>query len=100
MSFAQPAGVVDLLRDLIAIPSVNPDGDPGTDQTGEAACADYVTAFLREACGADVVLEEVLPGRPNVIARFPCEAAEPATRLLFGPHLDTVGVGGARGAAW
>jgi len=94
MSFAQPAGVVDLLRDLIAIPSVNPDGDPGTDQTGEAACADYVTAFLREACGADVVQEEVLPGRPNVIARFPCEAAEPATRLLFGPHLDTVGVGG------
>jgi acetylornithine deacetylase len=94
MSFVPASGVVALLRDLIAIPSVNPDGDPGTDLTGEAACADYVAAFLREACGASVEVEEVLPGRPNVIARFPCESPTPSTRLLFGPHLDTVGVGG------
>jgi acetylornithine deacetylase/succinyl-diaminopimelate desuccinylase-like protein len=91
---SSPSGVVDLLRDLIAIPSVNPDGDPGTDQTGELACAEYVADFLRKACGADTVLEEVLPGRPNVIARFPCDRSNPSTRLLFGPHLDTVGVGG------
>jgi len=91
---ATPTGVVELLRDLIAIPSVNPDGDCGTDQTGEKACADYVAAFLRDACGAEVVLEEVLPGRPNVIGRFPCDQSAPSHRILFGPHLDTVGVGG------
>ncbi|RFC41782.1 MAG: acetylornithine deacetylase/succinyl-diaminopimelate desuccinylase [Verrucomicrobia bacterium] len=89
-----PSGVVDLLRDLIAIPSVNPDGDPGTDRTGELACAEYVADFLTNRCGAETVLEEVLPGRPNVIARFPCERDRPSNRLLLGPHLDTVGVGG------
>jgi acetylornithine deacetylase/succinyl-diaminopimelate desuccinylase-like protein len=89
-----PSGPVDLLRDLIAIPSVNPDGEPGTDQTGELACAEYVADFLTRRCGAETVLEEVLPGRPNVIARFPCEHPDPPDRLLFGPHLDTVGVGG------
>jgi len=92
-----PDGPVGLLRDLVAIPSVNPDGDHGADpdQTGVSACAEYVAAFLR-ACGADVVVEDVLPGRPNVIARFPCDHPEPESLpgILFGPHLDTVGIAG------
>lgn len=95
-----PSNVVELLQALIRIPSVNPDGDPGTelpDVTGELACAQWVGDFLR-SCGADVVLEEVETGRPNVIGRF---ASNPAAsegaqkpRLLFAPHTDTVGVGG------
>ena len=89
----KPTTVVELLQDLIRIPSVNPDGDPGTDQLGEQACAEYVAAFLRECCGAEVELEEVLPGRPNVIGRFPNRTG--ATKgMLFGPHTDTVGVAG------
>ena len=88
---ARPSTVEELTQALVRIPSVNPDGDPGTDLTGEAACADYVAAFLRD-CGADVIVEDVLPGRPNVIGGF--VSGENKPKILFGPHLDTVGVGG------
>lgn len=85
--------VVDIASALIRIPSVNPDGgDPGTDQTGEAACASWVAEFLR-GCGAEVSLREVLPGRPNVIGRFASRRAG-GCRILLAPHLDTVSVAG------
>lgn len=86
-----PADVISLLQHLIRIPSVNPDNAPGTDRTGEAALADFVGAWL-EAIGAEVTLDEVRPGRPNLIARFTPLDGRP--RMLLGPHLDTVGVGG------
>jgi acetylornithine deacetylase/succinyl-diaminopimelate desuccinylase-like protein len=86
----QPADVVELASELIRRPSVNPDGDPGTDQVGEQACAEYVADFLR-TLGAEVELRPVHPGRPNVVARFP---APGKPRLLFAPHTDTVSVGG------
>jgi acetylornithine deacetylase len=81
--------VVSLLQALIRIPSVNPDNSPGTSQTGEAAIANFLRDWL-EAIGATVTLEEILPGRPNLIARFAPLDGRP--RILFGPHLDTVGV--------
>jgi succinyl-diaminopimelate desuccinylase len=87
---AIPQSVTALCQALVRIPSVNPDGDPGVAQTGEADCAAYVGEFLRH-CGAEVVLEEVLPGRPNVIGRFashPSADGKPKPRILFGPHLD------------
>jgi acetylornithine deacetylase/succinyl-diaminopimelate desuccinylase family protein len=87
-----PASVVDLASELVRIPSVNPDGDPGTAHTGEAACASYVARFLAN-CGAAVELIEILPGRPNVIGRFPSNGSD-KPRVLFAPHTDTVGVGG------
>lgn len=93
---AFPQSVVELAQALIRIPSVNPDGDPGVDKTGEADLAAYVGDFLKQ-CGAAVTLEEVLPDRPNVIGRFPSEPSHdgnPKPRIVFGPHLDTVGVGG------
>ena len=66
---AAPKNVVELLQDLVAIPSVNPQGDPGTEQTGEQAIGEYVADFLR-GLGAEVSLDPVEPGRPNVIASF------------------------------
>ncbi len=48
-----PKNVVDLLRDLVAIPSVNPEGNPCTDKTVEQAMAASVAACLR-TCGAEV----------------------------------------------
>ena len=45
----RPSNVTELLQALVRIPSVNPDGDPGTTATGEAACAAYVAEFLRLA---------------------------------------------------
>jgi acetylornithine deacetylase/succinyl-diaminopimelate desuccinylase-like protein len=82
--------VADLLRELIRIPSVNPDGDPGTTHTGEKECAKFVADFLR-SCGAEAWLEDVLPERPNVLGRFP-SAGTAKPRLLFAPHTDTVSV--------
>ncbi len=84
--------VVQICRDLVAIPSVNPDGEPGTENTGEKACAEYAGEFCRRL-GAEVCYEEVLPDRPNVIARFPRgEAGKP--KILLAPHTDTVSVAG------
>lgn len=84
-------GVSGLLRQLVRIPSVNPDNAPGTPDTGEEALALFLKDWL-EGIGAQVVLEEVRPGRPNLIARFAPRDGRP--RVLLGPHLDTVGVGG------
>ena len=47
-----PANVVELLQALVRIPSVNPDGDPGVEVPGEAACAKYVGEFLGGGGGA------------------------------------------------
>ncbi|MGB0775345.1 MAG: M20 family metallopeptidase [Akkermansiaceae bacterium] len=82
-----PSDVTSLLQSLIQIPSVNPDNAPGTDQTGEAAMADYVQSYLQNI-GFSVTQEEILPGRPNVIAR--CPGSDDRPRILLGPHLDTV----------
>jgi acetylornithine deacetylase/succinyl-diaminopimelate desuccinylase-like protein len=88
---AAPKNVVELLQDLVAIPSVNPQGCPGTDKIGEQAMGEYVAAFLR-ALGAEVTLEQVEPGRPNVVASF--TPGKPVAHLAFAPHLDTVSVAG------
>ncbi len=81
---------LQLLQELIRIPSVNPDGDPGVSAAGEGSIADYLKIFL-EGLGAEVELREVLPGRPNVVARFPSNRPG-KPRLLLAPHTDTVSV--------
>jgi len=86
-----PADVVSLLQHLVRIPSVNPENAPGTELTGEAEIANFLAGWL-EGLGATVTQEEIRPGRPNLIARFAPMDGRP--RILLGPHLDTVGVGG------
>ena len=83
--------VVALLQTLVKTPSVNPDGDPGVSPDGEKAVALVISAFL-EPLGFEVTLEEVEPGRPNLIARAPGPANRP--RIMLAPHLDTVGISG------
>jgi acetylornithine deacetylase/succinyl-diaminopimelate desuccinylase-like protein len=83
--------VVSLLQQLVRIPSVNPDNAPGTEQIGEETLAVFLSGWL-ESIGAEVALEEIKHGRPNLIARFAPLDGRP--RILLGPHLDTVGVGG------
>jgi acetylornithine deacetylase len=80
---------IQLLQTLIRIPSVNPDDSSGSCATGEADIANALAEWLSSSA-CDVVLEEVLPGRPNLIARFAPLDGRP--RILLGPHLDTVGV--------
>lgn len=87
-----PRSPVLLLGDLIRIPSVNPEGDPGVSEPGEARIATHLATILRDL-GAEVSLREVLPGRPNVVARFPSDRPG-KPRLLLAPHTDTVSVVG------
>jgi len=78
-----------LLRDLVAIDSVNPTLVPGA--AGEAAIADTIAAEMRRA-GLDVVVQRVAPGRPNVIGIL--DGAAPGRSMMFCGHIDTVGVAG------
>lgn len=88
------ADVVDLLASLVAIPSVNPafrqPGDPD-EWFGEARAAGFVADWLRNV-GLDVEVDEVEPGRPNVIARL--KGTGGGRRWLWEGHLDTVQVTG------
>lgn len=80
-----------LLRDLIAIPSVNPAFVPaGSPNTGEKRVADFLISQIRKA-GLDVERQRVFPQRDNVIARM-LPQHKPTQRLVLAPHLDTVGV--------
>jgi acetylornithine deacetylase len=83
------SSTLTLLRDLVAINSVNPSLVAGA--PGEAEAAACVEAFLR-AASIDTRLVEVAPGRPNVIGVV--EGARPGRTVLLCAHLDTVGVDG------
>lgn len=78
---------LSLLRELVAINSVNPSLVPGSPGEGDAAAC--LEAFFR-ARRIDVTVTAVAPGRPNVVAALEGARAGP-TFLLCG-HLDTVGV--------
>jgi acetylornithine deacetylase/succinyl-diaminopimelate desuccinylase-like protein len=88
-----PQNVTELLQALVRIPSVNPHGMAGNGAfVGEQQCAEFVGEFL-EGCGAVVELQQVQPGRPNVIGRLPSDLPGKPLLLLV-PHLDTVSVNG------
>jgi acetylornithine deacetylase len=80
---------IRLLRDLVAINSVNPTLVPGA--PGEAAVGDAIAHEMRRL-GLDVSVEPVVPGRPNVIGVV--EGRAKGRSLMFCGHTDTVGVGG------
>ena len=82
---------IRLLRDLVAINSVNPTLVPGA--PGERDVAECVAAELRRS-GLDVSIEQVADGRPNVVGVL--EGARPGPALMFCGHTDTVGVAGMR----
>lgn len=80
---------IKLLRDLVAINSVNPTLVPGA--AGEGEIATTIAHHLRHL-GLDVQLQEVAPGRPNVVGVF--EGRERGRSLMLCGHVDTVGVEG------
>ncbi len=79
-----------LLRELVALPSVNPAFLPANDsQAGERCVAEFLAAMAAHA-GLSIDLQEVFPGRPNLIAILsPSKKAR--QRILLAPHMDTVG---------
>lgn len=78
-----------LLQDLISIPSVNPTL-AAAESDGEAAVAEFARDWLASH-GVDAWLEEVAPGRPNLVARVG-DGDGPA--LVFCAHIDTVSAAG------
>ena len=79
---------VELTRLLVRVDSRNPDLVAGAPAEGEVARA---LASVLEGWGFRVSLQEVVPGRPNVVARI----GTPGSRsLMFNGHLDVVGVEG------
>jgi succinyl-diaminopimelate desuccinylase len=76
--------LVELTRDLIRIPSVVRPGDPAST---EAAVARHVEQWLGKH-GLDLEIQEVAPGRPNVVAWLG-ESSNGASLLLEG-HTDVV----------
>ena len=82
---------VALLRELVAIDSVNPSLVPGA--AGEAQIAQAIAARFRRI-GLDVEMQQVEPGRSNVIGVL--EGRGRGRSLMFCGHVDTVGVDGMK----
>jgi acetylornithine deacetylase len=80
---------IRLLRDLVAINSINPTLVPGA--PGEQAIADAIAVELRRI-GLDVTVDVVAPGRPNVVGVLDGRQLGPS--LMLCGHTDTVGVAG------
>jgi acetylornithine deacetylase len=78
-----------LLRELVAINSVNPTLVPGA--PGEREVADLVAAEMRRS-GLDVSVEPVADQRSNIIGVV--EGRTKGRTLMFCGHTDTVGVAG------
>jgi acetylornithine deacetylase len=79
---------VALTRALVAVDSRNPVIAPGG--PGEGAVASLLAEVLAQ-WEFDVELQEVVPGRPNVIART---GRRGGPVLMFNGHLDVVGTDG------
>ena len=79
---------VELLKDLVAIPSVNPMGrDLSGPEFLEGRISDYLAEFFREL-GVRWQRIEVAPGRANLLARFDVPGAR--RTVLLDAHQDTV----------
>ena len=77
--------VVSLTQELIRFQSVNPPGN-------EKPAAEYLAARLRDL-GLEAIIEDVEPGRANMVARV---RGEGDGHLVFTGHLDVVPPGGQK----
>lgn len=84
--------LVEIASELIKIPSVNPKDAADCQRfgipPGEGPLAEWMAERLRRS-GAEVKLQEVERGRPNLIACLPGRGK--GRTLAFNAHLDTVG---------
>lgn len=76
----------ELVAELVAIDSVNPDLVPGG--AGELEIARFIAAWL-EAAGVEVRIDEIAPGRANAIGV--ARGRGGGRSLLLNGHTDTVG---------
>jgi acetylornithine deacetylase len=81
--------IIELLRQLVAIDSINPDLVPGG--AGEEKIARFIADWFERA-GLEVIWDEPVPGRPNVIGI--AQGTGGGRSLLLNAHMDTVGIVG------
>jgi acetylornithine deacetylase/succinyl-diaminopimelate desuccinylase-like protein len=80
---------IRLLRELVALPSVNPAFLPADDPLGGEERVGAWLAALAGRWGLGVERQPVLPGRDNLWVRLE-PAGRRRQRVILAPHLDTV----------
>ncbi|HSS60460.1 MAG TPA: M20/M25/M40 family metallo-hydrolase [Candidatus Limnocylindrales bacterium] len=83
----------ELICELVAIESVNPDLVPSG--SGESRIAAFVAEWL-EAAGLAVSVVSPVPGRPSVVGVV--QGSGGGSSLMLNAHMDTVGAGGMASA--
>ena len=81
------SNVIKLLGELTKINSVNPAFEP--ESPGEKEIAEYIINYLN-SLGLETRLQEVTPGRNNVLALL--KGSGEGKKLLLEGHMDTVGI--------
>ncbi|UZJ80967.1 M20 family metallopeptidase [Fictibacillus sp. KU28468] len=84
LQYVDEKEVVELTRSLIRIKSVY---RPNLEDGNEEKVARFIVDYLKDI-GLEVYYEEVVPGRPNVIAIY--DSGIPGKTLLFEGHTDVV----------
>ena len=83
------AAVLDVVQQLVRVPSVNPSIAPD-EAHAETAVAAAACGWL-QAHGVRAWTEDAAPGRPNAVAEI---GGGDGPTLVFCAHLDTVGTAG------
>ena len=81
--------VVDLLKQLVSLPSVNPEHTSCVEEANEFRVADFLASYLHER-GFEIEWDRLTPERGSVIASY--GPKNPLHTLLIEAHTDTVGV--------
>ena len=81
--------VIELLKKLVALPSVNPEHTDDASIANEYRVADFFAGYLAER-GFRIEWDRMTPERGSVLASYGPE--QPLHTLLLEAHLDTVGV--------
>lgn len=84
----QESTTAQILRTLVSIPSVNPSLPAAPIGAGEGELADYVECYMGRL-GLDVVTQDVVDGRHNVIGHMSRGPVGPQGTVLLSAHMDT-----------
>lgn len=79
--------ITQLLADMVRINSINPDLNP--DGAGEGQLAQFIADWGRQN-GLEVIVQDVIPNRPNVI--LIARGSGGGKSLMLNAHTDIVGV--------
>ncbi|MFZ7101264.1 MAG: M20 family metallopeptidase [Peptococcaceae bacterium] len=82
--------LIRVTRKLVQIPSINPPGN-------ESKVGRYVKNYMEDK-GIKTSVQEVFPGRYNVVARLPGQGK--ARPILFSSHMDVVPVSSYEAKRW